>query len=536
MIEQSHLPLPSSDRRDLDVLQQRANQHRQRHNRRSRSLTAQWQQVGTTLGSPARSLTQLPARFLLHAIVALVLPMAVLLSQFDLSKPVAVSQPAAPSANSDIVAPIAPLDLSALGIEGDAPLEDNGDIPVPISLVSRSEALAPVMLEATIAGERINLRNGPGTAYDEVGHMSGQTPVQVIGRDHDGNWFQVRESASAPIYWVAAELLSLPDGGPDQLLEVPAEQIAPPPPPKIGTVAENGLSLRDGPGTNYIAMSKLQAGSQLDLLERYQDWFHVGIPGGADGWVKGEFLTIGPGINDRLLVAESVPDPNPALVGIIAENLVNLRKGPDSKYAKIGGINGGTRVDLIGKYKDWFQIKLDNGSKAWIFNDLLNVTERVARRLPVSKDFPALPAAARARTPGASANLANIPASGDVANYAKQFVGSRYVYGGSSPRGFDCSGLTSYVYAQFGIRLPHNAAAQFNTAYGASVGSIDNLKAGDLVFFKGTGGRRGISHVALYIGGGRVVHAMTPRYGVQVSNVYDSYWVKHYYGGIRPNR
>src|SRR5262249_30381505 len=272
----------------------------------------------------ARSVTKLPARFLLHAIVALVLPIAVLLSQFELTRPAPLSQPAAPIGDSDIVAPIAPLDLDGQAIEGDAPLDDNGDIPIPLSLVSRSEALAPVTIDASIAGERINLRNGPGTAYDEVGHMSAETPVQVIGRDHDGNWFQVRESANKPIYWVAAELLNLPDGGADQLLEVPAEQIALPPPPKVGTVAEDGLLLRDGPGTNYIAMSKLQAGAQLDLLERYQEWFHVGIPGGADGWVKGEFLSIGPGINERLLVAESVPDPNPALIGTIAEDLVNL--------------------------------------------------------------------------------------------------------------------------------------------------------------------------------------------------------------------
>jgi cell wall-associated NlpC family hydrolase len=469
-----------------------------------------------------------------------VLPIAVLLSQFELTRPVPASQPVTPSSDSDIVAPIAPLDLNAQGVEGDAPLEDNGDIPVPLSLVSRSEALAPVAVDASIAGERINLRNGPGTAYDEVGHMSADAPVQVIGRDHDANWFQVREGANKPVYWVAAELLNLPDGAADQLLEVPAEQIPAVPPPKIATVAEDGLSLRDGPGTNYIAMSKLQAGAKLDLLERYQDWFHVGIPGGADGWVKSDFLTIDAGITDRLLAAETVPDPNPALVGLIAENLVNLRKGPDSKYAKIGGINAGIKVDLIGKYKDWFQVKLSDGTKAWIFNDLLNVTERVVRRLPVSKDFPALPVVARARSgtsaPGASANLANIPASGDVANYAKQFVGSRYIYGGSTPRGFDCSGLTSYVYDKFGVNLPHNAAAQFSTRYGASVGSMDNLKPGDLVFFKGTGGHRGISHVALYIGGGRVVHAMTPRYGVQVSNVYENYWVSHYYGAIRPNR
>jgi SH3-like domain-containing protein len=312
----------------------------------------------------------------------------------------------------------------------------------------------------------------------------------------------------------------MPDGSADTLFEVQADQIMPPPPPKVATVRETGLQLRDGPGTNYISMSKFQSGAQLELLERYQEWYHVGIPGGADGWVKGEFLSIGAGINERLLVAEEVPDPNPALVGLVAENAVNLRKGPDSKYAKVGGVNAGLKVDLVGKYNDWFQIRLADGTKAWVFNDFLNTTERVLRRIPVSKDFPALPVAKRTASskPGTSANIANIPASGDVASFAVQFAGSRYVY------------------SKYGVGLPHNAAAQFSTRYGASVGSMDNLKPGDLVFFVRTGGHRGISHVAIYIGGGRIIHAMTPRYGVQVSNVYDDYWTSHYYGAIRPNR
>ncbi|NJO85080.1 MAG: C40 family peptidase [Blastochloris sp.] len=104
-----------------------------------------------------------------------------------------------------------------------------------------------------------------------------------------------------------------------------------------------------------------------------------------------------------------------------------------------------------------------------------------------------------------------------------------------NPGGFDCSGFTSYVYRQFGVHLPHNAAAQFSTAYGASVGSIANLAPGDLVFFAGTAGP-GISHVGLHIGGGRVVHALMPGYGVQVTSLYESYWISHYAGAIRPYR
>jgi cell wall-associated NlpC family hydrolase len=535
MIEQSRRPLMSSSS-DLDVLQRRANRQRSRHRQSPRSLEAYWQQVRTSVGPSARSATRLPARFLLHAIVVLILPLAVALSQIQPGTLVPIAQPLAPQqGDSDLVAPVAPLSLDAPTVEGDAPLEDNGDIPVPLSLVSRSEALAPVVVQAAAGEDRINLRNGPGTDYDIVGRMAPATPLQVIGKYSD--WLQVRERVDKPVFWVSAEFITMPDGAIWSLFDVPEQDIPAPPPPKIGMVTETGLALRDGPGTNYFAITKLQGGAQLDLLERYQDWYHIGIPGGSDGWVRGDFLTIDQGINERLLVAESIPDPNPALVGSITENNVNLRKGPDSRYTKVGGVGAGAKVDLIGKYKDWFQIRLENGTKAWVFSDFLNATERVVRRVPVSKNFPALPVVARNRAGGASANLASIPASGDVASFAVRFAGSRYVYGGASPgRGFDCSGLTSYVYSKFGVSLPHNAAAQFSTRYGASVGSMDNLQAGDLVFFAGTAGHRGISHVALYIGGGRIVHAMTPRYGVQVSGVYERYWVSHYVGGIRVRR
>jgi cell wall-associated NlpC family hydrolase len=536
MTEQSRRPLMSSSS-DLDTLQRRANLQRSRHRQSPHTLTFYWQRVRVSLGSSARSVSRLPTRFLLHVIVALILPLAIALSQLQPGTLTPANQPVALSQREgDLAAPVAPLSLDAPIVEGDMPLEDNGDIPMPLSLVARSEALAPVVVQTMTGADRLNLRNGPGTEYDIVARMAPSAPVQVIGKH--GDWLQLRERVDKPIYWASAELIDLPEGAIYTLFDVADIDIPPAPPPKVGTVSETGLALRDGPGTNYIAMNKLQAGAELDMLERYQDWYHVGIPGGSDGWVKGEFLTIEPSIVERLLVAETIPDPNPALVGTITDNAVNLRLGPDSRYKRTGGIGAGEQVDLVGKYKDWFQIQRADGTKAWVFSDFLNTTERVIRRVPLSKNFPALPVVvSRSSRPGASANLANIPASGDVASYAVRFSGSRYRYGGSSPSsGFDCSGFTSYVYRQYGVGLPHNAAAQFNTRYGASVGSIDNLAPGDLVFFVNTGGRRGISHVALYIGGGRIVHAMTPRYGVQVSNVYDSYWVKHYYGGIRVNR
>ena len=104
-------------------------------------------------------------------------------------------------------------------------------------------------------------------------------------------------------------------------------------------------------------------------------------------------------------------------------------------------------------------------------------------------------------------------AGAKVAAFATQFVGNPYVYGGSSlTGGADCSGFTMAVYANFGVGLPHNAAAQ--SGCGTPV-SLSDLQPGDLLFYDNGGG---IGHVALYIGGGQVVHASNPETGIKISS------------------
>lgn len=117
-----------------------------------------------------------------------------------------------------------------------------------------------------------------------------------------------------------------------------------------------------------------------------------------------------------------------------------------------------------------------------------------------------------------------------VANSAVSRVGYSYVSGGSGPTAFDCSGLTSWAYRQNGIYIPRTAAAQYS--YSTRI-SKSELQPGDLVFFSGTTGASGITHVGIYIGSGRFVHAGTPSTGVITSSLYSSYYVSHYAGAGR---
>ena len=114
----------------------------------------------------------------------------------------------------------------------------------------------------------------------------------------------------------------------------------------------------------------------------------------------------------------------------------------------------------------------------------------------------------------------------DLVDYAKSFLGTRYVWGGASPSGFDCSGFTMYVYAHFGYRMSHGASDQL---YAFTRVSTAQRLAGDLVFFSYGGGD--ISHVGIYLGGGAFIHA-TSNGGVKIS-YFDGYYSSTYVGAVR---
>ncbi|WP_174734308.1 C40 family peptidase [Mesobacillus harenae] len=116
--------------------------------------------------------------------------------------------------------------------------------------------------------------------------------------------------------------------------------------------------------------------------------------------------------------------------------------------------------------------------------------------------------------------------STSAANIAQKYIGKPYKWGGTTPKGFDCSGLVGYSFKKAGKTLPRTAAAMYKT--GKSVAK-NKLQKGDLVFFNTSS--KGVSHVAIYIGNNKVVHSVTK--GVKIDSLSNSYWKARYVGAKR---
>lgn len=529
---------PSAQRHDcaLESLLSRSRRIRADYSARRRRMRALAGQIDRL--SLCLALRRFPMRLVLHAIIAAVIPLAVLLTQklpvSPLSDPEGEPPQLLPEGMRLDIGPIMlrPERQALL----DAPVPDSAFaeiLALPEAQVARSrqELLAPLTLHTTVVGDRVSVRGGPGLAYDIVGRLAAGSALTLEAVA--GDWFAAR-TADGRRVWIAAELVA--DASIALGLLAPARDIPPPPPPKIATVTQGGLTLLDGPGTSYVNLGSLKHGATVNLLARFEHWLEVRLDTGTTGWVAAEHLQIGPGVIDRVEVLASPPDPRPALVAR-PQSAVNLRGGPGTAYPKVGTAGAESLLELVGRHEAWLKVRTPAGKLAWVSSEVLPVRAYIARRVPVTRDIPpppqpSAPAAARASQPALAPPLSAAQA-GSVVAFALQFPGTRYAWGGASPAGFDCSGFTSYVYRQFGLNLPHSAVAQYSQRYGTFI-DRSHLQPGDLVFFANTY-KRGLSHVGIYVGDGMVIQALAPGVSLSVISMGGAYWGPKYYGALRPN-
>ncbi|MDY2919366.1 MAG: NlpC/P60 family protein [Anaerococcus sp.] len=213
--------------------------------------------------------------------------------------------------------------------------------------------------------------------------------------------------------------------------------------------------------------------------------------------------------------------------GWVNTEILNVRDSAGGNI--IGSVKKG---DYVEGNTDGSFLEIDyNGSKGYISMDYLSDTE-VKVDPVVEKTYEEVEETTEEvveETYEEEAPVVNNGSALGAVNAASQFIGYPYVWGAASPStGFDCSGLTSYAYAQVGVSLPHQSAAQYS--YGYEV-NVNNLQAGDLVFFSSGGG---IDHVGIVTSSdGTFIHASTPSTGVIYSNVYDSYYLNSLVGARR---
>jgi cell wall-associated NlpC family hydrolase len=221
---------------------------------------------------------------------------------------------------------------------------------------------------------------------------------------------------------------------------------------------------------------------------------------------------------------------------ITATGTVNIRSDASASSNKVGTITTGGVVNVESKGSEWSVIS--SGSvRGYIKNEfmafddaagkyaaenpkLVAYDSAVAYTEPAATTQATTEAAYQPAVEATTANVITTATSGyqAVVDYALQFVGNPYVWGGSSlTNGTDCSGFTMSVYANFGYSLPHSSAMQ--ATRGTEV-DLSAVSPGDLIFYKNGGST--IGHVALYIGNGQVVHASTSTTGIIVSNMYYS--------------
>lgn len=291
----------------------------------------------------------------------------------------------------------------------------------------------------------------------------------------------------------------------------------------IGFVTADALHLRQQPNTASKVVSYASKNECVVVLSQEGDWFKV-IYNLQEGYMHKNYLTVAAVENAELGY------------GKVTGSAVNLRSGPATTYSRVASASKDAKCYIIGLNQGWYKV-IYGASICYIRSDFLELTEipyenKASVNSPkffrAGKSLGVTPSAA-ALNGSAVSNPKNVTGQQIVAK-AVQYLGTPYVYGGASPAGFDCSGFVYYVFTQLGFSINRTPAAQMSI--GRTV-SKNDLKAGDIVYFAGTGGASGVSHVGIYVGNGQFIHSPNSRSVVSYADLTAGYWSEHYYTAHR---
>ncbi|PYG87414.1 cell wall-associated NlpC family hydrolase [Ruminiclostridium sufflavum DSM 19573] len=236
-----------------------------------------------------------------------------------------------------------------------------------------------------------------------------------------------------------------------------------------GQIVGTNVNMRTAPDTSSNVIKKI-SNSKVSILDKSSGWYKISFEGDT-GWVNGDYI--------KAL----------STAGTINANGVNFRAGASTESKIIDTLNNGKNVVILDTQAGWHKVKVDS-EEGYVSAQFVTASSASAK-------------SSRSTT---AVTVTESDSFSEVIEYAKKYVGVRYVSGGKSPKGFDCSGFVGFVYKHFGVSLNSSSSGMYSN--GTKV-SKSALKAGDILFFDASSrGKAGsIDHVGIYMGGDKFIHA-----------------------------
>ncbi len=257
----------------------------------------------------------------------------------------------------------------------------------------------------------------------------------------------------------------------------------------IANTTDNNLNIRENPSTDGKMVGKLPRYAACEVLKIEDGWAHI-TSGKVEGYVSMDYLATG--AEAKKLAAQEL-----TLTAIVTCDALRVREEPSTDAPVITQIPNGEQLEVAEVEGEWVRVYLDD-EEVYVSAEYVKVEEKLNEAITMTELLY-----------GQGVSDVRV----DLVQYAKQFLGNPYVWGGTSlTKGADCSGFVLSIFKKYGYDLPHSSVAQGNS--GRKI-SMSELKPGDLIFYGKNGS---INHVAIYIGNGQVIHASSPKTGIKISS------------------